>query len=243
MTKNDWPNIRYNMPLDIKLFTIPRFKPTLAPQRNFAIDCLLIARFIFRAKVSLGGREAVLWTHSGHIAKHRVDTVMYLGKWIDHCAGKRKGEEPGGGSIFILHNYPHDFTSHNSQQTYPHSRCKPTLAPQRNFAIDCLLIARFIFRAKVSLGGREAVLWTHSGHMAKHRVVNAELESGKRVGTEKATLPSSAKEGDSSFKMIFLPRGAAFESLYNIYLDQNAEFLRQPTRKRIKFGHPLVSGP
>eukprot|EP00116_Pleurobrachia_bachei_P013306 sb/3473568/ len=31
-------------------------------------------------------------------------------------------------------------------------------------------------------------------------------------------------------------------SLY-IYLDQNAEFLRQPTRNRIKFGHPLVSGP
>jgi len=26
------------------------------------------------------------------------------------------------------------------------------------------------------------------------------------------------------------------------YLDQNAEFLRQPTRNRIKFGHPLVSG-
>ena len=27
------------------------------------------------------------------------------------------------------------------------------------------------------------------------------------------------------------------------YLDQNAEFLRQPTRNRNKFGHPFVSGP
>eukprot|EP00116_Pleurobrachia_bachei_P014481 sb/3474743/ len=31
--------------------------------------------------------------------------------------------------------------------------------------------------------------------------------------------------------------------LVELYLDQNAEFLRQPTRNRIKFGHPLVSGP
>eukprot|EP00116_Pleurobrachia_bachei_P018310 sb/3478572/ len=30
---------------------------------------------------------------------------------------------------------------------------------------------------------------------------------------------------------------------FYIYLDQNAEFLRQPTRNRIKFGHPLVSRP
>ena len=31
--------------------------------------------------------------------------------------------------------------------------------------------------------------------------------------------------------------------LVNKYLDQNAEFLRQPTRNRIKFGYPLVSEP
>ncbi len=30
---------------------------------------------------------------------------------------------------------------------------------------------------------------------------------------------------------------------YIKYLDQNAEFLRQPTRNLIKFGHPLVSEP
>ena len=45
------------------------------------------------------------------------------------------------------------------------------------------------------------------------------------------------------FKTFTLKISMVYGFMVMVYLDQNAEFLRQPTRNRIKFGHPLVSGP
>eukprot|EP00116_Pleurobrachia_bachei_P015231 sb/3475493/ len=65
---------------------------------------------------------------------------------------------------------------------------------------------------------------------------------GPLVGSNCAKI---LKQGDRylSIMIHYLTEYGCYIFIYYIYLDQNAEFLRQPTRNRIKFGHPLVSGP